>query len=186
MLAKRKDIVAYRSAPIQEPFKILGPMSAVIHVSSDAPETDLFVRISEEDPSHGLFLLAEGKSRVRFQGTKPARVEVDLWHTAIRIAKGDRLVVDIASASFPMCVRNFNTGENSLTGKVHRKAKVAAHRSSEFPSFVEFSSVTGVAPSREIPKPRTIVSFTARGTDQYTHFHALSHPHPPAETGSTA
>ena len=144
LLKERKDIVVYRSAPIQEPFKILGPMSAVIYVSSDAPETDVFVRISEEDPSRGHFLLAEGVSRVRFQGKKPVRVEVDLWHTAIRIAKGNRLVVDIASASFPVYARNLNTGENSLTGKVHRKAKVAVHRSAEFPSFVEFSSVTGV------------------------------------------
>jgi uncharacterized protein len=144
LLRDRKDIVAYRSAPIQKPFKILGPMSAVIHVSSDAPETDIVVRISEENPSHKHFLLAEGVSRVRFQGTKPARVEVDLWHTAIRIAKGNRLVVDIASASFPKYARNLNTGENSLTGTVHRKAKVAVHRSAEFPSFVEFSSVTGV------------------------------------------
>ncbi|MGH9852976.1 MAG: CocE/NonD family hydrolase, partial [Blastocatellia bacterium] len=144
LLRKRKDIVVYRSVPIQEPFKILGPMSAVIYVSSDAPETDLFVRISEEDPSRGRFLLAEGKSRVRFQGKKPVRVEVDLWHTAIRIAKGNRLVVDIASASFPVYARNLNTGENSLTGTVYRKAKVAVHRSAEFPSFVEFSSVTGV------------------------------------------
>jgi len=119
-------------------------MSAVIHVSSDAPETDLFVRISEEDPSHGHFLLAEGKSRVRFQGKKPVRVEVDLWHTAIRIALGHRLVIDIASASFPVYARNLNTGANSLTGTVHRKAKVAVHRSAEFPSFIEFSSVTGV------------------------------------------
>jgi putative CocE/NonD family hydrolase len=144
LLRKRKDIVAYRSAPIEEPFKILGPMSAVIYVSSDAPETDIFVRISEEDPSRGHFLLAEGVSRVRFQGKKPARVEVDLRHTAIRIAKGNRLVVDIASASFPTYARNLNTGENSLTGKVYRKAKVTLHRSAEFPSFVEFSSVTGV------------------------------------------
>ena len=144
LLRKRKDIVVYRSAPIQEPFKILGPMSAVIYVSSDAPETDVFVRISEEDSSHKHFLLAEGVSRVRFQGKKPVRVEVDLWHTAIRIAKGNRLVVDIASASFPIYARNLNTGENSLTGTVHRKAKVAVHRSAEFPSFVEFSSVTGV------------------------------------------
>jgi putative CocE/NonD family hydrolase len=146
LLRKRKDIVAYRSAPIQEPFKILGPMSAVIHVSSDAPETDLFVRISEEYPLRRHFLLAEGVSRVRFQGKKPVRVEVDLCYTAIRIAKGNRLVVDIASASFPFYARNLNTGENSLIGTVHRKAKVAVHRSAEFPSFVEFSSVTGVAP----------------------------------------
>jgi len=144
LLRERKDIVAYRSAPIQESFKILGPMSAVINVSSDVPETDVFVRISEEDPSHGHFLLAEGISRVRFQGTKPARVEVDLWHTAIRIAQGNRLVIDIASASFPVYARNLNTGENSLTGTVYRKAKVAVHWSAEFPSFVEFSSVTGV------------------------------------------
>jgi putative CocE/NonD family hydrolase len=143
LLRARKDIVAYRSAPIQEPFKILGPMSAVIYVSSDAPETDLFVRISEEDPSHKHFLLAEGKTRVRFQGKKPARVEVELWHTAIRIAKGNRLVVDIASASFPIYARNLNTGENSLTGTVYRKAKVTVHRSAEFPSFIELSSVTG-------------------------------------------
>jgi putative CocE/NonD family hydrolase len=144
LLRKRKDIVAYRSAPIQEPFKILGPMSAVIYVSSDAPETDLFVCISEENPSHKHFLLAEGVSRVRFQGKEPVRVEVDLWHTAIRIAKGNRLVVDIASASFPIFARNLNTGENSLTGTVHRKAKVTVHRGAEFPSYVEFSSVTGV------------------------------------------
>jgi putative CocE/NonD family hydrolase len=143
LLGERKDILVYRSAPIQEPFRILGPMSAVIYVSSDAPETDIFVRVSEEDTSRGHFLLAEGKTRVRFQGKKPARVEVDLWHTAIRIAKGNRLVVDIASASFPTYARNLNTGENSLTGTVHRKAKVAVHRSAEFPSFVEFSSVTG-------------------------------------------
>jgi putative CocE/NonD family hydrolase len=139
-----KDIVAYRSAPIQEPFKILGPMSAVIYVSSDAPETDIFVRVSEEDPSRGHFLLAEGKTRVRFRGKKPVRVEVDLWHTAIRIAKGNRLVIDIASASFPVYARNLNTGKNSLTGTVHRKANVTVHRSAEFPSYVEFSSVTGV------------------------------------------
>jgi predicted acyl esterase len=68
---------------------------------------------------------------------------VDLRHTAIRIAKGDRLVVDIASASFPEYARNLNTGENSLTSTVHRKAKVAVHRGAEFPSYVEFSSVTG-------------------------------------------
>ena len=140
---KRKDLVAYRSAVVQEPFKILGPMSAVIYVSADVPETDLVVRISEEDAAHKRFLLAEGKARVRFEGTKPARVEVDLWHTALRIAPGHRLVVDIASASFPVYARNLNTGENSLTGAVHRKARVTMHRSAEFPSFIEFSSVTG-------------------------------------------
>ena len=31
LLAKRKDIVAYRSASIHDPFRILGPMSAVIY-----------------------------------------------------------------------------------------------------------------------------------------------------------
>src|SRR5262245_53731130 len=144
LLTERKDIVAYRSAPIQEPFRIVGPMSAMIHVSSDVPETDLFVRISEEDSARRHFLLAEGVSRVRFQGTKPVRLDVDLWHTAIRVSKGNRLVIDIASASFPVYARNLNTGESSLTGTAHRKARVAVHRSAEFPSFVEFSSVTGV------------------------------------------
>ncbi|HQR33501.1 MAG TPA: CocE/NonD family hydrolase [Blastocatellia bacterium] len=139
----RKDLVAYRSAVTQEPFKMLGPMSAVIYVSADVPETDLFVRISDEDATHKHFLLAEGVTRVRFEGAKPSRAEVDLWHTAIRIAQGHRLVVNIASASFPMYARNLNTGTNSLTGTTHRKAKVTLHRSVEFLSLIEFSSVTG-------------------------------------------
>lgn len=139
---KRKDLVAYRSAVVQEPFKILGPMSAVIFVSADVPETDLFVRISDEDAAHKHFLLTEGATRVRFAEAKPTRAAVDLWHTAIRIPQGHRLVVDIASASFPMYARNLNTGANSLSSTAHRKAKVTLHRSAEFPSFVEFSSVT--------------------------------------------
>ena len=94
------------------------------------------------DPTHRHFLLAEGKAPVRFQGTKPIRVEVDLWQTAIRIAKGNRLVIDIASASFPIYARNLNTGENSLTSTAYQKARVTVHRSAEFPSFVEFSSVS--------------------------------------------
>lgn len=116
----------------------------MVYLSADVPETDLFVRLSEEDTARGHFLLAEGKARVKFQDAKPTRVEVDLRHTALRIAKGHRLVVDIASASFPIYARNLNTGENSLTGTAHRKAKVMVHRSAEFPSYIEFSSVTGV------------------------------------------
>src|SRR5262249_55221367 len=107
-------------------------------------ETDIFVRITEETPTHGHFLLAEGKSRVRFSGSTPIQVEVELWHTAVGIAKGNRLAVDISSASFPAYARNLNTGENSLTGTAFRKANVTLHHGADFPSFVEFSCVTGV------------------------------------------
>src|SRR5262249_2526598 len=120
---------------------IVGPMSATLHVSANVPETDIFLRISEQDPERGHFLLAEGKRRVRFVGKEPVRVAVDLWHTAVRIAKGHRIVVDITSAAFPIYARNLNTGQNSLTGTRFQRARVTVHRGANTPSFVELSVV---------------------------------------------
>ena len=140
-LLNSKDVVAYRSLPLSAAFRVVGPMSATLHVSANVPEIDIFVRISEQDPGRGHFLLAEGKCRVRFVGEKPVRVAVDLWHTAVQIAKGHRIVVDITSAAFPIYARNLNTGENSLTGTTFRTARVTVHRGANTPSFVELSVV---------------------------------------------
>ena len=136
MISRRKDMITYRSIPFESDLRVVGPMSAKLTLDADTPETDVFVRLSIEDARGRNLILAEGRSRVQFQGA-PVHVEVDLWHTAARISRGERLVLNIASASFPMFARNVNTGANSLTARTSRKARVAVIGSTALPSFVD-------------------------------------------------
>lgn len=57
-LAEGPDVLTYRSAPVEEPTVLAGPVNAVLHVTSTAAETDLFVRIADE------FEDANGNTRV--------------------------------------------------------------------------------------------------------------------------
>lgn len=47
-LAEGPDVLTYRSAPVDEPTVLAGPVNAVLHVTSTAAETDIFVRIADE------------------------------------------------------------------------------------------------------------------------------------------
>ena len=148
MAHKRADILTYSTGPLTKPMTIAGPMSAVIHAASTAADTDFFVRISEEDPAAGTaFLLAEGKVRARYRHSmttpellEPGRVypfEIDLWQTAITIPVGKALMVEVASASFPLFAPNLNTGRDNNRETKHQKASQTIHYAGRRASYVE-------------------------------------------------
>jgi putative CocE/NonD family hydrolase len=133
ILTSRRDILVYRTAPLEKPLTFAGPVEATLAASTSAPDTDWFVRLLEIDKAGKPFLLVEGKIRARYRKSlrkpellKPGQVEtytIDMWHTAITVPAGHRLQVEVASAAFPVFSRNLNTGENSETGVKFVKAE---------------------------------------------------------------
>src|SRR5262249_9735511 len=142
----RGDILVYDSGPLEKPLTFVGPLSAVLYASTSARDTDWFVRLMEVDAKGKIFPLAEGKIRARYrQTTKKAELlepgrgyeyHLDLWHTGITIPKGNRLRVEVASASFPMFSRNLNTGGHNETETHFVKAEQTIYHSKEYPSHV--------------------------------------------------
>ena len=112
--------LVYTSAPVERPLTIIGPLTAVLHAMSSAPDTDWVVRLTDVHPDGTSRLLADGILRARYResGAAPTlltphrvyELPVDLWATANTFLPGHRIRVAVTSSSFPRFDRNLNTG----------------------------------------------------------------------------
>jgi putative CocE/NonD family hydrolase len=114
-------VLVFTSAPLQQPLEVIGRVKAVLHVASDAPDTDFIVRLCDVYPDGRSYTIAEGALRMRYRESRSRerlmqagqvyRVEVDLWTTAMVFNTGHRLRVHVTSSSAPGYDPNPNTGE---------------------------------------------------------------------------
>ncbi|OSC42287.1 CocE/NonD family hydrolase [Mycobacterium decipiens] len=121
-LAARDDVLAFTGATLTHDLCVYGnPVIELAH-SSDNPNVDVFVRVSEVD--------ARGRSRNvsdgyrRLGGDASGRVCLELDAIAHRFAAGSRIRVLLAGSWFPRYARNLGTAEPTLTG---RQVKPATH-----------------------------------------------------------
>jgi putative CocE/NonD family hydrolase len=146
----RADVLVFTSAPLTQDLHIAGPLTAVLNVSSDAPDTDLVARLADVGPDGKSFNIQEGALRLRYRDGVPAkpleagrqyRVTVDMRSIAYRIEKGHRLRLDITSSSFPRLERNLNTGGDNYNETVPRTATNAVHHGPDVDSYLELSAL---------------------------------------------
>ena len=124
-LESRSDLLVYTSQPLEEPLRIAGPIRAVLHVSSDAPDTDVTVKLLDVVPDGPVWNVASGILRLRYREGMDRRVwmepdslyeaEVRLGSRAYRFPAGHRIRLYITSSNFPMRNRNLNTGGDNVT-----------------------------------------------------------------------
>jgi len=112
-LAGRPDQIVATSPVLPEAVTVMGKVRAIVHLSSDAPDTDVAVKLVDVYPDGREMLVTDGIRRVRtrygydlashaFLGPDSlVRVEVDLWSTAIAFDAGHRIQVVIASSNWP-------------------------------------------------------------------------------------
>ncbi|WP_410810834.1 CocE/NonD family hydrolase [Micromonospora sp. 067-2] len=112
----RPDVLTYTSAPLPGAVEVIGPVRAEIHVRSELPYLDVFVRLCDVDRHGRSWNVCDGLVRVtpdRF-AADPAgvrRVPVPLWPTAYRFGAGHRLRVQVTGGAHPRWARNPGTGE---------------------------------------------------------------------------
>ncbi|MCS6919827.1 MAG: CocE/NonD family hydrolase [Fimbriimonadales bacterium] len=145
-IESRPDVLVFTSEPLQEPLEVIGRVKAVLYVSSDAPDTDILVRLCDVYPDGRSYNIAEGALRLRYreslsrerlmQPGKVYRVEVDLWTTAIVFNRGHRLRVHVTSSSYPAYDPNPNTGEPFRASPRTRPSTNSVYGDSERASYI--------------------------------------------------
>lgn len=143
---QRKDLLVFTTEPRTEPLTFVGPLSAVLYASSSARDTDWFVRLGIVEQDGNVWGLAEGKIRARYrQSTRtaeflePGKVyeyQIDLRHTGVTVLPGQRLCVEVASASFPTFSRNLNTGGHNEKDTEYAPADQTIYHNEQYPSHV--------------------------------------------------
>jgi putative CocE/NonD family hydrolase len=137
----RPDVLSFTSEPLAADVEVVGELCAEIHVRSDLEHFDVFVRLCDVNPRDRSYNVADGLERI-IPGPAVAgaggvrRVEVALWPTAYRFAKGHRIRVQVSAGAHPRFARNLGTGEPLGTGVTMRVAHQAVHHSRARPSAV--------------------------------------------------
>ncbi len=157
-LAGQPDVLIYDTPPLAEDLEVTGPITAEIHLSCDAPDTDLWVRLLDVAPDGTAFNLTNpGPDVLRASYRDPARgrqllepgkvYTLRLTNTVMSnvFRKDHRIRVQISAAFFPHFSRNLHTGESEAVSAKMRKATIRIHHDRARPSRI-LLSVVGPAP----------------------------------------
>ena len=155
-LSDRADVLSFASPPLERDVEVVGPVEAELYVSTDVPDTDIFVMLldlyppSPEWPEGYRLNVADGLLRLRYrEGFDPRplrageryRVAVPLYPTANRFRAGHRIGLWVSSSSFPRFDVNPNTGEPPGRHTQTRVAHTRIHHAAEAPSMVRLPVV---------------------------------------------
>ncbi|MEM8771584.1 MAG: CocE/NonD family hydrolase [Pseudomonadota bacterium] len=142
----RDDVLVYTSPPLEEPLEVSGFVDAVLHVSSDAKDTDFAVKLVDVAPDGTAWIIDDTIHRARYREGYDREVfmqegeiyEIDFtpMTTSIVFQKGHRIRVEVTSSNFPKYVRNLNTGGDNESESKPIKATNSIHHSAEYPSYI--------------------------------------------------
>ncbi len=142
----REDVLIFSSDPLTAPLEVTGRVKARLWISSDAPDTDFFMRLCDVYPDGRSFNVCEGMLRARFrrgpdreQLLKPGEIvplDIDAWSTSIIFNRDHRVRVQVTSSCAPGFDPNPNTGAPFRTGTETRAARNSIHIDGKHPSHV--------------------------------------------------
>ena len=117
----RSDVLLFTSPVLVAPYEATGPITARLFVSSDCPDTDFTVKLTDVYPDGRSMLITDGILRMRnrngfdhWELMEPGtiyQIEVDLWSTSYVWNTGHQIRVAISSSNYPRCLNNPNTAE---------------------------------------------------------------------------
>jgi hypothetical protein len=142
----RPDVLIFTSDVLETPLEVTGRIRARLFASSDCPDTDFTVKLTDVYPDGRSMLVTDGILRARFRESfdkekalEPGAVveiPVDLWSTSLVFNKGHRLRIAISSSNSPRFDPNPNTGHAFRADQEQRVAKNTLHLSEEHPSQI--------------------------------------------------
>jgi putative CocE/NonD family hydrolase len=144
----RPDVLLYTGDVLLDDVEVTGPLTATLHVSSSAPDTDVTVALVDIYPDDRAIGIADGILRLRYRDgfseprlAEPGRVyeiQVDLTATSNVFKAGHRIGVEVSSSNFPRFDRNPNHG-GVIAEATEKDFVVARQRvfcTAERPSFI--------------------------------------------------
>jgi putative CocE/NonD family hydrolase len=139
-LPRRADTLTFETPPLPADLRVVGAVRAEIHLSCDAPDTDLWVRLFDVAPGGTAFnLMNPGNDvlRASYRAGGPGRrllrpgesvlLRLPSLLTGNLFRKGHRLRVVLMTSFMPHYSRNLHTGEPETTSSATRRARITIH-----------------------------------------------------------
>lgn len=145
----RQDVLVYTSDVLEDDLSVAGEIRVVLHVSSDAKDTDFTAKLVEVLPDGTAYNVAETILRARYRegfdrevflkDGEVAELVFTPMHTAHVFKAGHRLRLEVSSSNFPRFARNLNTGGPNHAATEPVVAHNAVHHGPEQRSRLELT-----------------------------------------------
>lgn len=146
-LELRDDILVYTSEPLKDGLEITGFIEATLFVSTDAPDTDVTLKLIDVHPDGKAYNLDETIQRLRYregydkevmmEAGKIYEVKMSPMVTSNFFKPGHRIRIEISGSNFPRFDRNLNTGGNNFDESKGQPARTRIHHSKNHPSVLK-------------------------------------------------
>jgi hypothetical protein len=151
---ERDDVLVFTSQVLEEPYEATGPIKARLYVSSDCPDTDFTIKLTDVYPDGRSMLITDGILRMRNRnGTdhwelmepgKTYEVEVDIWSTSYIWNTGHRIRVAISSSNYPRFLNNPNTADGIYKNTTYNIAHNTLYLDTNHPSCIILPEIEDV------------------------------------------
>ncbi|WDV56833.1 CocE/NonD family hydrolase [Streptomyces coeruleorubidus] len=129
-LEGREDVLTFTGPPLAEPVDILGPVSALLSVSTDTGYADVFSRLCDVDAQGRSTNVCDGLARLETVGRAPSEVTVRMSSTAYRFPAGHRIRWQISAGAHPRYARNPGTGKSPAEAVDFTPIRITLHTGS--------------------------------------------------------
>lgn len=145
-IEQRPDVAVYTSDILTEDLTVVGAVSAVLHVCSSCPDTDVVCKLTEVYPDGRSLNITDGAVRVSYGNTwdrtllqpdEVRRVEVRMGNTCNVFAKGNRIRLLIAGSAFPKWDLNHHVADRIGSTAVMERSLDTILHDERYPSWVE-------------------------------------------------
>ncbi|MDH7506926.1 MAG: CocE/NonD family hydrolase [Candidatus Thermoplasmatota archaeon] len=165
----RPDVLIFTSDVLTQPYEATGRIKARLFVSSNCPDTDFTVKLTDVYPDGRSMLICDGILRMRnrngfdhWEFITPGQIyeiEVDLWSTSYIWDKGHRIRVDVSSSNYPRFLVNPNTMDGIYQNSSYNIAQNTLYLDSAHPSCIILPRYNGnYAPLKPVIKGPAIGS----------------------------
>ncbi|WP_305783833.1 CocE/NonD family hydrolase [Symbioplanes lichenis] len=140
----RDDVLVFTGPALSEPLDAVGPVRATIHVRTELPYADVFVRVCDVDEKGVSRNVTDGIQRLdpgHHTADEVRAVEVELFPTGYRFRPGHRVRVQVSGGAFPRYARNMGTGEPFGAATAGRTNRFEVFHDDAHPSSVEFTVI---------------------------------------------
>ncbi len=146
-LSTLDGVVTFETAPLTEDLDVVGPIEASIHLSVDAKDTDLWLKVLDVAPdgtawnvmSAGLDVVRASyrnrrAARELLQPGETYRIDFPTLMTGNRFAKGHRVRIALMASFAPNMSWNLHTGGLEFDSKATARARITVHAGGAAPS----------------------------------------------------
>jgi len=142
----RDDVLVFTSELLTEPYEATGPIKARLFASSDCPDTDFTVKLTDVYPDGRSMLITDGILRMRnrngfdhWEFMEPGEIyeiEVDLWSTSYIWNSGHKIRISISSSNYPRFLNNPNTDDPIADNTTYNIALNTIYLDNDHPSCI--------------------------------------------------